>query len=65
MLRYVVYSNPETVDLKSEIKFIQNYIDLMTIRFGDTANIDVCINMGNSENHKIAPLIFITIICVC
>ena len=62
MLRYVVYSNPETVDLKSEIKFIQNYIDLMTIRFGDTANIDVCINMGNSENHKIAPLIFITII---
>lgn len=62
MLRYMVYSNPETVELKSEIKFIKSYIDLMTIRIGNTANIDVSINMGNSENHKIAPLIFISLV---
>lgn len=62
MLRYMIYANPETVELKSEVKFIKNYIELMSIRLGKTIPLNVEINIENSENAKIAPLIFITII---
>lgn len=62
MLRYMLYENPETVELISELDFIKNYIALMKLRLGDTIPVNATIDTGNSEKVKIAPLIFITII---
>ena len=62
MLRYMLYENPETVELKSELDFIKNYIALIKLRLGDTIPVNVSIDTGNNEKVRIAPLIFITII---
>lgn len=52
------------VPLQEEIDYINNYIDLQVLRFTDTLNIEFKIE-GNIEDHKIAPLIFISFIENC
>ena len=60
MLRYVVYKNPERVELSQEIEFVQNYIDLMRLRM---SNRPIEINIHNeAPDATIAPLLFVALI---
>ncbi len=50
--------------LLNEINYIQNYIDLERLRFGERVHIKV--NMiGNMENQSVPPLLFLTFIENC
>lgn len=58
MLRYVVYENPERVDLRLEVDFLTNYIELMRLRMPDrpvvfTARI-------SADAPQVPPLLFVT-----
>ncbi len=59
MLRYMVYdSNEEKVPLKSEILYIQNYVDLKRLK--DSRGMDLELDMDPSaEDLMVAPLLFI------
>lgn len=62
IVRYVLEKiDTSFVPLKEEVDYITNYINLQTLRFTDTLNINFTIR-GNIENHKIAPLIFISFV---
>lgn len=61
MLRYVVYENPERVDLQREVDFINNYVDLMRLRLGDRP-IKVDINIPAGVAVTVPPLIFVSLI---
>ena len=61
MLRYVVYENPEQVDLQREVDFIHNYVDLMRLRLGDRPiKVDIDIPAGRAVT--VPPLIFVSLI---
>lgn len=60
-LRYALYeSNSEKVKLCDDAEFIKDYIDLMAMRVGGKAKIDVQIDDFDS-NIMISPLLFITL----
>jgi two-component system LytT family sensor kinase len=62
IMRYMLYeSNDNKVDLSKELQYIQNYIDLQKIRFGNKAYIDFKIE-GRVTNQKIVPLLLIAFI---
>ncbi len=63
MLRYVLYENPTTVPLKEELKFINNYIELMRLRINDESVLKVTTDIDyKMMEMDIAPLVFIAII---
>lgn len=62
MMRYVLYDseNAET-SLKNDIRFVENYISLMKIRY--TEDVDVKLQIGDIPvGVKIPPLIFIVLV---
>lgn len=60
MMRYMIYdSNHPNVLLTKEIEYMQNYISLERLRLNDQIPIKFEI-IGNPENLRITPLIFIT-----
>jgi hypothetical protein len=62
IMRYMLYeSNDGKVDLAKEIQYLQNYIDLQKIRFGNKAFVDFKIT-GEVGNQKIVPLLLIAFI---
>ena len=62
ILRYILYeTRKEQVDLKTELGYMQNYIDIQKLRSGPLAKIEVSI-AGNPDNRKIAPLLFLPLI---
>lgn len=62
IMRYMLYeSNDNKVDLAKELQYLQNYIDLQKIRFGNKAFVDFKIN-GEVGNQKIVPLLLIAFI---
>jgi two-component system LytT family sensor kinase len=62
IMRYMLYeSNDNKVDLAKELLYLQNYIDLQKIRFGNKAFVDFKI-IGEVGNQKIVPLILIAFI---
>jgi len=62
IMRYMLYeSNDGKVDLAKELQYLQNYIDLQKIRFGNKAFIDFKIT-GEVGNQKIVPLLLIAFI---
>lgn len=62
VIRYIFDKiDTNLVPLQEEIDYINNYIDLQVLRFTDTLNIEFEIE-GNIEDHKIAPLLFISFI---
>jgi two-component system, LytTR family, sensor kinase len=62
IMRYMLYEcNDNKVDLVKELQYLQNYIDLQKIRFGDKAFIDFKI-VGKIENQQIVPLLLIAFI---
>ncbi len=57
IMRYMLYEcNDNKVDLIKELQYLQNYIDLQKIRFGNKAYIDFKIE-GKVENQQIVPLV--------
>ncbi|MFD0795183.1 sensor histidine kinase [Mucilaginibacter litoreus] len=62
IMRYMLYEcNDNKVDLSKEIQYLQNYIDLQKIRFGNKAFIDFEIT-GEVTNQQIAPLLLVSFI---
>lgn len=62
IMRYMLYeSNDHKVDLAKELQYLQNYIDLQKIRFGNKAFVDFKIT-GEVGNQKIVPLLLIAFI---
>ena len=62
ILRYVIYeSNRETVDLSSEIKLINNFIELQQFRISSDADIQFLKNIEN-ENLQIAPMLLLPLV---
>lgn len=62
ILRYVIYdSNTDFVDLESEIKLIDNFIELQSYRVGKEAKITFKNEVQNT-NTKIAPMLFLPLL---
>lgn len=62
MMRYLLYENQCSVRLEDEFKFVEGYVDLMKMRLSDTVPLTVNLNVGNSGEMRIAPVLFMTII---
>ena len=63
MMRYVLYeSGSETISLKKDIQFIENYIELMRIRYD--SSIDICLDYPATITNKVAipPLLLIVFV---
>ncbi len=62
IMRYVTEDAMQTfVNIKDEVKFVSDYIDLQRLRLGKTSPITFSVS-GGLENQKIAPLILMTFI---
>ena len=63
MMRYVLYeSGSETISLKKDIQFIENYIELMRVRYD--SSIDRCLDYPATIPNKVAipPLLLIVFV---
>lgn len=65
IMEYILYDAKEpSISLLNEIGYIQNYIDIEKLRYGD--NVAVEINMsGNIEGKKVPPLLFLPFVENC
>ncbi|MCJ8210788.1 histidine kinase [Mucilaginibacter sp. RS28] len=62
IMRYMLYEcNDNKVDLGKELQYVQNYIDLQKIRFGNKAYVNYTIN-GVVTNQQIVPLLLIAFV---
>jgi two-component system LytT family sensor kinase len=62
IMRYMLYEcNDNKVELTKELQYLQNYIDLQKIRFGNKAFIDFEVN-GEVTDQHIVPLLLISFI---
>lgn len=62
IMRYMLYEcNDNKVDLAKELQYLQNYIDLQKIRFGNKAYIDFKVD-GVIADQQIVPLLLIAFI---
>ncbi|MCQ6961437.1 sensor histidine kinase [Mucilaginibacter aquariorum] len=62
IMRYMLYEcNDNKVELTKELQYLQNYIDLQKIRFGNKAFIDFEVT-GEITNQHIVPLLLISFI---
>lgn len=60
MMRYMLYeSNEKKVSLEKEVKYIQNYLELERIRYGDKAEILFEYSGDAPDSYDITPLLFI------
>lgn len=58
LMRHLLYdSEAEQIPLQKELEFVQNYVDLMKLRFSDKVNIQLDIP-GQIPNKTIPPLLF-------
>ena len=64
LLRYVLHEkNEEMVPLDDELKFTQDYIDLMSMRFSsDMLSLKVEMPAEGTEGYMVAPMLFMTLI---
>ncbi|WP_282013964.1 sensor histidine kinase [Marinifilum flexuosum] len=62
LISYMLYEcKDEKVKLEKEVQFINNYIELESLRVEDTADINLNIS-GEDQNYKLPPLLFIPLI---
>jgi hypothetical protein len=62
IMRYMLYeSNDNKVDLEKELQYLQSYIDLQKIRFGNKAYIDFKVQ-GKVDKQQIAPLLLVAFV---
>lgn len=63
MLRFMIYDTAlSSVPLDKEIKFIEDYVELMKLRLGSSIKLNFTVERDNVEAIAIAPLIFLTIV---
>lgn len=63
MLRYILYENKSRYVLVAyEIKFIRNYMELMSLRQNKQTRVSITINTELCDDKYIAPLLFIPLI---
>ena len=63
MMRYVVYDTGEdAIPLKQDIKFIEDYIELMRIRYPEDVDITFAYPQNIKERVMVPPLIFVVFI---
>lgn len=63
LLRHVLYDNEQqSVSLKKECDFLNNYISLMRIRLSKEVDVQFHIELFQNQDQPIAPLIFISLI---
>jgi two-component system LytT family sensor kinase len=59
LLRYMLYEgNHGKINLSQEINYLQGYIDLQKLRFGDDVKISFVVE-GNPDNFKLEPMLLI------
>ena len=64
-MEYVLYEAKEPeIRLVNEINYVQNYIDLEKLRYGDNVVVKTTIQ-GDIENAKVPPLLFLPFIENC
>lgn len=62
LMHYMLYdSDEEKVSLHKEVDYIRSYIDLQTMRFGDTVKILFMVQPGN-YGHAIEPMLLIPLV---
>lgn len=62
MMEYMLYdSDAVRVPLEREISYLQNYIELEKIRWGDHADVVLCVN-GQLDGQEIAPLLLLPLV---
>ena len=62
LMHYMLYdSDEEKVSLHKEVEYIRSYIDLQTMRFGDSVKILFMVQPGN-YTHVIEPMLLIPLI---
>lgn len=62
LMHYMLYdSDEEKVSLQKEVDYIRSYIDLQTMRFGDSVKILFMVQPGN-YSHCIEPMLLIPLI---
>jgi two-component system LytT family sensor kinase len=62
LMHYMLYdSDEDKVSLNREVEYIKSYIDLQTLRFGDSVKILFMVNPGN-HSHAIEPMLLIPLV---
>jgi len=62
MMRYMIYeANVEKVPLKKELDYIDNYLHLQKLQYGNAELVEYTVS-GDSEHIEIAPMLFIPFI---
>jgi sensor histidine kinase YesM len=51
----------DKVQLENEIEYLENYLDLLAMRFSDQVNVSFSIK-GDIDNFEIAPMMLITLV---
>ncbi len=65
LINYMLYEcRGEEVLLEKEIKFINNYVDIERLRYGDKLEVEIMVR-GNAHGRTIAPLILLPFIENC
>jgi LytS/YehU family sensor histidine kinase len=65
LIDYMLYEcSGDAVSLEKEIKFIQNYIDIEKMRYGDKLDVDLQVT-GDIQERAIAPLIILPFVENC
>lgn len=65
LIDYMLYEcSGDAVSLEKELKFIQNYIDIEKMRYGDKLDVDLQVT-GNIQERAIAPLIILPFVENC
>ncbi|GAA4831946.1 histidine kinase [Algivirga pacifica] len=61
LMSYMLYQKKQKVALSEEIRYIQHYLDLEKLRFGNRLKLDFEIN-GDLSAYEVTPLIFLPFI---
>jgi len=62
LMRYVIYrAREETVELREEVKYLKDYLDLQRIRLYQDADIEFTVDLEN-PGLKVPPLLFIILV---
>lgn len=63
LLRHMLYqNNTEFTSLETEVKFLQDYIELMKLRVSDKVKVELNVNIANAKLMEIAPLLYISLV---
>ncbi|GHS96394.1 histidine kinase [Bacteroidia bacterium] len=62
MMRYMLYeTKPERVPLQKELEYIENYMKLQKLQYGNTQLVEYSVS-GNPDEIQVAPMLFIPFI---